>query len=83
MNPGDLQLPEALLCESIALSHEQGSRSWALRSAMDLAQLWCEQQRRADARQLLGQHLEQFTEGFDTLDLRQLEQRWQALAEQA
>ena len=80
MNPGDLQLPEALLCEALALSHEQGSRSWALRSAMDLAELWREQQRLAEARQLLAQYREQFSEGFETLDLRQLEQRWQALA---
>ncbi|WP_258166714.1 winged helix-turn-helix domain-containing protein [Pseudomonas poae] len=63
---------EALLEESLALSQQQGSRSWALRSSMDLAALWQAQGRGGEARQLLSQCREQWSEGFDTQDLRQL-----------
>lgn len=67
--------PEALLEESLALSQQQGSRSWTLRSAMDLAALRHKQGRGIEAQQLLNQCREQFSEGFDTQDLRQLQAR--------
>ena len=67
--------PEALLEESLVLSQQQGSRSWALRSAVDLAALWHTQGRGTEAQQLLSQCREQFSEGFDTQDLRLLQAR--------
>ncbi|USW03102.1 winged helix-turn-helix domain-containing protein [Pseudomonas pergaminensis] len=73
--PGDNKRPETLLEESLSLSQQQGSRSWALRSAIDLAALWQAQGRGSEAQRLLGQHREQFSEGFDTQDLRLLQAR--------
>lgn len=68
-----------LLDESITLSRQQGARSWELRTSMDLARLWLEQGKPADARELLTACRERMTEGYDSLDLRQLERLWQSL----
>jgi predicted ATPase len=45
-------------------------RSWELRAATSLAQLWAEQGRRTEARELLTPVYGWFTEGFDTADLK-------------
>jgi predicted ATPase len=42
-----------------------------LRAACDLARLWGEQGRRAEARDLLAPIYGWFTEGFDTADLKE------------
>jgi predicted ATPase len=42
-----------------------------LRAARDLARLWGEQGRRAEARDLLAPVYGWFTEGFDTPDLKE------------
>lgn len=68
---------EDTLNESIALSQQQGALSWELRSSMDLATLWLEQARVNEARELLRSCSEQMSEGYDTLDLRQLQTLWQ------
>ncbi|MGY2399359.1 ATP-binding protein [Pseudomonas sp. SDO5271_S396] len=73
--PDDQRVAEALLEESLALSQQQGSRSWALRSSLDLAARWQAQGRGSEAQRLLSQCREQFSEGFDTQDLRQLQAR--------
>jgi hypothetical protein len=47
------------------------SRSWELRAAMSMARLWRDQGRRDEARELLAPVYGWFTEGFDTLDLKE------------
>jgi predicted ATPase len=42
-----------------------------LRAARDLARLWGEQRRRAEARDLLPPVYGWFTEGFDTADVKE------------
>jgi predicted ATPase len=42
-----------------------------LRAVRDLAQLWDEQGRRTEARDLVAPLCGWFTEGFDTLDLKE------------
>ena len=42
-----------------------------VRAVRDLAQLWGEQGRRTEARNLVAQVYGWFTEGFDTLDLKE------------
>jgi len=49
----------------------QQALSWELRTATSLARLWRDQNRAAEARELLGSVYDRFTEGFDTADLRQ------------
>jgi tetratricopeptide (TPR) repeat protein len=61
---------ENFFIRSLELSRSQGARAWELRSATDLAALWAGQGRGRDARQLLQRMLAQFTEGFDTPDLK-------------
>jgi non-specific serine/threonine protein kinase len=52
------------------LAHEQGALSWELRAALSLARFWRDRGRSAEARALLGDVYQRFTEGFDTQDLR-------------
>jgi hypothetical protein len=49
----------------------QQALSWKLRTATSLARSWRDQNRAAEARELLGSVYDRFTEGFDTADLRQ------------
>ena len=63
------RIEDAEMCfvQSLESSRAQGSRAWELRTATDLAALWAGQGRSGDARALLQQLFEQFTEGSDTL----------------
>ena len=56
---------------ALAIAREQGTRGYELRAARDLARLWGEQGRRAEARDLLTPVYGWFTEGFDTADLKE------------
>ena len=61
---------QKLLEESLAIAHGQQARSLELRAAADLARLYRDQGRRAEARDLLAPVYGWFTEGFDTPDLK-------------
>jgi class 3 adenylate cyclase/predicted ATPase len=56
---------------ALAVAREQQARSWELRAAMSMARLWRDQGRREEARELLAPVYDWFTEGFDTLDLKE------------
>jgi predicted ATPase len=62
---------ERRFVHSISIAHEQRSKSWELRASMNLARLWRDQGKRDEARELLAPVYGWFTEGFDTLDLKQ------------
>ena len=64
--------PEAEACflQALALARHQQAKSWELRAAMSLARLWQRQGKRAEARELLAEVYDWFTEGFDTADLQ-------------
>jgi predicted ATPase len=62
---------EAHFERAIAIAHEQQAKSWELRAATSLAQLWRDQGKPDEARDLLAPIYGWFTEGFDTLDLKQ------------
>jgi adenylate cyclase len=72
--------PEACLRQAIAVAREQGARSLELRATSDLARLWQRAGRTAEARQVLTEIYEWFTEGFDTEDLRDARALLDALA---
>ena len=61
---------EACLIEGLRIAREQGARCWELRTAMDLARLWSQWRRDEAALEVLGSVYAQFTEGFDTPDLK-------------
>jgi predicted ATPase len=50
---------------------EQQAKSWELRAAMSMARLLRAQGKRDEARALLAPVYGWFTEGFDTLDLKE------------
>jgi predicted ATPase len=49
----------------------QIEEAWELRAAVSLAQLWRDQGRRAEARDIVAPVYGWFTEGFDTADLKE------------
>ncbi len=61
---------EALL-RALRVAGDQHAKSLELRAATDLARLWGEQGRRAEAQELLAPVYDCFTEGFETFDLKQ------------
>ena len=56
---------------ALAVARQQQAKSWELRAAMSMARLWCDQNKRGEARDLLAPVYGRFTEGFDTLDLEE------------
>src|SRR5262249_6150032 len=67
----DVVKAEASFKHALAVARAQQAKSWELRAAMSMARLWREQGKRNEARDLLAPVYGWFTEGFDTLDLRQ------------
>ena len=55
---------------ALSVARAQQAKSWELRAAMSMARLWRDQGKRSDARDLLAPIYGWFTEGFDTLDLK-------------
>ncbi|MET0411943.1 MAG: hypothetical protein ABW217_11650 [Polyangiaceae bacterium] len=60
---------ETVLLKSLAAAAEIGALSWRLRTANDLASLWCDTSRADEARDLLRPIHARFDEGFATRDL--------------
>ena len=67
----DLAKAQVYFERALAVSREQQAKSWELRAAMSLARLWRDEGKRDEARKLLAPVYGWFTEGFDTLDLKQ------------
>jgi predicted ATPase len=62
---------EAYFERALAVARQQQAKSWELRAAMSMAQLWRDQGKRDEARELLAPVYGWFTEGFDTRDLKE------------
>jgi predicted ATPase len=56
---------------ALAIARKQQAKSWELRAAMSMARLWRDQGKPQQARELLAPVYGWFTEGFDTLDLKE------------
>jgi class 3 adenylate cyclase/predicted ATPase len=67
----DAAKAEAHFERALAVARGQQTKSWELRAAMSMARLWRDQGKRDEARGLLAPVYGWFTEGFDTLDLKQ------------
>ena len=67
----DAAKAEAYFQRALAVARKQQAKSWELRAAMSMARLWRDQGKRDDARDLLAPVYGWFTEGFDTLDLKE------------
>jgi predicted ATPase len=62
---------EAYFERAIMVARQQQAKFWELRAAMSMARLWRDQGKRDEARELLAPVYGWFTEGFDTLDLKE------------
>ena len=62
---------EAYFAGALELARQQGALFWDLRAAMGMARLRVRQGRPEDARQGLALVYGRFTEGFETLDLKE------------
>ena len=67
----DAAKAEAYFERSLKVAREQQAKSWELRAAMSMSRLWRDQGKRDEARDLLAPVYGWFTEGFDTLDLKE------------
>jgi predicted ATPase len=56
---------------ALAIARAQQAKSWELRAAMSMARLWRDQGKQNEGRELLAPVYGWFTEGFDTLDLKE------------
>ena len=66
----NLELAEDCVHHAMAIAREQHAKSFELRAAMTLAQLWSDHGRRREAYDLLAPVYSWFNEGFDTADLK-------------
>jgi len=67
----DAAKAEAYFERALVVAHEQQAKSWELRAAMSMARLKRDQGKQEQARELLAPIYGWFTEGFDTLDLKE------------
>jgi predicted ATPase len=67
--PFDAQA-QACFEQAITIARQQEARSWELRATMSLARLLAKQGGRDEARTMLAEIYNWFTEGFDTADLK-------------
>jgi predicted ATPase len=71
MSPeADAAKAEACFERALAIARAQQAKSWELRAGMSMARLWRDQGKRQQARNLLAPVYSWFTEGFETLDLK-------------
>jgi predicted ATPase len=71
---------EAYFERALAVARAQQAKSLELRAAMSMARLWRDQGKRDEARELLAPAYGWFTEGFDTLDLKEAKALLEELA---
>jgi class 3 adenylate cyclase/predicted ATPase len=67
----DAAKAEVYFERALAVAREQQAKSWELRAAMSTARLWRDQGKRRQAHDLVASVYGWFTEGFDTLDLKE------------
>jgi predicted ATPase len=76
----DVAKAERYFEKALAVARQQQAKSWELRAAMSLARLWRDQGKPQQARELLAPVYGWFTEGFDTLDLKEAKALLEELA---
>jgi DNA-binding SARP family transcriptional activator/tetratricopeptide (TPR) repeat protein len=64
-----IQEAEECFLEAIKVAKRQNAKSWELKSALSLARLWRQQGKSKQARAMLAEIYDWFTEGFEQTDL--------------
>ncbi|HJQ70875.1 MAG TPA: AAA family ATPase [Blastocatellia bacterium] len=70
-DPPTVARAEDCFNQSVKIARQQRAKSWELRAVTSLARLYQKQGKQVEARDLLAQVYDSFTEGFDTADLRE------------
>jgi tetratricopeptide (TPR) repeat protein len=70
LKQGQTEPAEADFRKAIALARRVGAKFYELRATTSLARLLAKQNKRGEARAMLADTYNSFTEGFDTLDLK-------------
>jgi len=65
------QEAEGYFLKAIEIARKQQAKSWELRASTSLARLWQQQGKHHEARAMLSEVYNWFTEGFDTKDLQE------------
>jgi class 3 adenylate cyclase/predicted ATPase len=78
--PRDRAKAQAYFEQALSVAREQQAKSWELRAAMSMARLWRDQGKRQQAHDVLAPVYGWFTEGFDTLDLKEANALLEALS---
>ena len=73
--------PEECFHKAIEIAQRQQAKSLELRATTSLARLWQQQGKKAEARQMLADIYNWFTEGFDTKDLQEARGLLEALSQ--
>jgi len=76
----DAAKAETYFDRALVVARQQQAKSWELRAAISLARLWRDQGKPQQARELLAPVYGWFTEGFDTLDLKEAKALLEELA---
>ena len=76
----DAAKAEGYFERALEVARQQQAKSWELRAAMSMARLWRDQGKPQQARELLAPVYGWFTEGFDTLDLKEAKALLEELA---
>ena len=77
---GNLEAAERCFGKALTVARQQSAKIWELRASTSLARLLRDQGKRVEARNLLVPVYGWFTEGFDTLDLKEAKALLDALA---
>jgi predicted ATPase len=72
---------EACFLRAIAMARHQQTKSHELRAVRSLSRLWQRQGKREDARQMLAEVYDWFTEGADTADMQEAQALLEELGE--
>jgi predicted ATPase len=67
----DATKAQAYFERALSVARAQQAKSWELRAATSMARLWRDQGKRQQAREILAPIYGWFSEGFDTLDLKE------------
>jgi predicted ATPase len=78
MQPNPPAEAETCFRQALSSARRQGAKALELRAVMSLSRLWRQQGKRGAARPLLAEIYGQFSEGFDTADLREAKQLLEA-----
>jgi predicted ATPase len=74
---------EGCFLKAIEVACKQQAKSLELRAVMSLSRLWQQQGKRKQARKMLAEIYDWFTEGFDTADLQEAKALLEELSEKS